>query len=590
MWIRNLSWTLVVIAIVGQAASRGWEVDAPAAGLTDPVIARLKAEKTDVRRDAASKIRLAGKSVQRQALPLLIDRLANDKDGQVRLAVLDTLISLGPDAAPAVPALLETLRTDVGGRGEEASHQDYRSALALAGIGKPAVEGLVGLLKHKKESVRAEVVMSLGRIGPDAAPAVAELIQMLGDKNERIGAEAVVALGHIGTAAIDPLIAASAARDITVRRRAVDSLGHLSAPDEKAKQAVLKCASDPAPQVRAAAVKSLSGCGLEDDILLPVVKENLRHGDEDVRLAVVNLLVQRRTLLRLMAPDLQSFLIAREDGSARYAAFLLGKSGPAAAPLLLAALDEKSSRIDEIAGALAQIGRPLVDRLAEALKDPDPRVRRGAALALGQIRPVAVGISQKLMVGLGDPDREVKAAFLTAIGILGPRGRESVPAVRKLLQDSSAEVRGKAIEILAHSAPRDDRLADDLTALVNDVDSGVQRRAIDTLRSLGPLGKRALPDVIAKLESKQTEVRLAAALMIGSHGEAAAAAVPAALDLARRSVARVTDDRRPDTGTDGQGCPAGAGKAERTRERRTVRGSRGGRTEPGKLGAGRRSG
>ena len=102
----------------------------------------------------------------------------------------------------------------------------------------------MGLLKHKKESVRAEVVMSLGRIGPDAAPAVAELIQMLGDKNERIGAEAVVALGHIGTAAIDPLIAASAARDITVRRRAVDSLGHLSAPDEKAKQAVLKCASN----------------------------------------------------------------------------------------------------------------------------------------------------------------------------------------------------------------------------------------------------------------------------------------------------------------------------------------------------------
>ena len=115
---------------------------------------------------------------------------------------------------------------------------------------------------------------------------------------------------------------------------------------------------EPAPQVRAAAVKSLSGCGLEDDILLPVVKENLRHGDEDVRLAVVNLLVQRRTLLRLMAPDLQSFLIAREDGSARYAAFLLGKSGPAAAPLLLAALDEKSSRIDEIAGRRAD--RPPV--------------------------------------------------------------------------------------------------------------------------------------------------------------------------------------------------------------------------------------
>ena len=134
-----------------------------------------------------------------------------------------------------------------------------------------------------------------------------------------------------------------------------------------------------------------------------------------------------------------------------------------------------------------------------------------ATLALGQIRPVAVGISQKLMVGLGDPDRELKAAFLTAIGILGDwRGRESVPAVRsycKTRQQKCAVRRSKSWL----TRPRRYRLADDLTALVNDVDSGVQRRAIDTLRSLGPLGKRALPDVIAKLESKQTEVRLAAA-------------------------------------------------------------------------------
>ena len=71
--------------------------------------------------------------------------------------------------------------------GQEASHQDYRSALALAAIGKPAVEGLRGLLKEQKESVRAEVVMGLGRIGPDAARRSPDLIPLLGDKSERIG-------------------------------------------------------------------------------------------------------------------------------------------------------------------------------------------------------------------------------------------------------------------------------------------------------------------------------------------------------------------------------------------------------------------
>ena len=368
-----LSWTLLAIAIGTTGVARAWALDGPA-----PRPDRPGDREPEGRKHRRSPRRgqqgSAGWQERATAGVATIDRSAGErKDGQVRLAVLDTLISLGPEAAPAVPALLETLRTDVGGRGEEAAHQDYRSALALAGIGKPAVEGLVGLLKHKKEGVRAEVVMSLGRIGPDAAPAVAELIPLLGDKNERIGREAAVALGHIGTAAIDPLIAASAAPDVTVRKRAVLSLGHLSAPMKRPNRRYSSARLTRRRRSGRRLSSRLSGCGLADDILLPVVKENLRNADEDVRLAVVNLLVPRRTLLRRMAPDLQALLTAKEDGVARHAAFLLGKSGPMAAPLLLSALHEKSSRIDPIAEALARIGRPFVDALAKAIQDPDPR-------------------------------------------------------------------------------------------------------------------------------------------------------------------------------------------------------------------------
>ena len=146
-----------------------------------------------------------------------------------------------------------------------------------------------------------------------------------------------------------------------------------------------------------------------------------------------------------MAPELESLLTAKNDGVSRHAAFLLGKIGPDAAPRLLDALHHESSRIDQIAEALAQIGRPVVGLLTQAVKAPEPRVRRGAALALGQIRPLAPGTVQKLTAGLDDPDPEVKAAFLTAIGYLGPRAGESVPAVRALLQDESAEIRIQAI-------------------------------------------------------------------------------------------------------------------------------------------------
>ena len=46
------------------------------------------------------------------------------------------------------------------------------------------------------------------------------------------------------------------------------------------------------------------------------------------RLAVVDLLVERRPLLRRLAPELESLLTAKDDGVSRHAAFLLGKSGP----------------------------------------------------------------------------------------------------------------------------------------------------------------------------------------------------------------------------------------------------------------------
>ena len=192
-------------------------------------------------------------------------------------------------------------------------------------------------------------------------------------------------------------------------------------------------------------MKSLARLPLPDDVVLPILKENLRHDDESVRLAVVDLLVERRALLAQMAPELESLLTAKKDGVSRHAAFLLGKLGADAAPRLLDGLRQETSRIDQIAEALAQIGRPVVGLLTRAIKDPEPRVRRGAALALGQIRPLAPGTVQKLTAGLADPDPDVRAAFLTAIGYLGPRAGESVPAVRVLLQDPSPRFGSRAI-------------------------------------------------------------------------------------------------------------------------------------------------
>lgn len=539
----NRRWSRLLLVAAAWGALASWaraQEPAPPSG-AEAIIAGLHADGVETRRAAASALRSAASDVQRQALPAMIERLLKEKDGQVRLGVLDAVTSLGSEAAPAIPALLETLRTDAGGSRQEESHQDYRSALALAAVGKPAVGGLRGLLRERgrKENVRAEVVMALGRIGPDAAPAVPELVPLLGDPSERIRREASQALGRIGSSAVEPLIAAAEDRATEQRARAVEALGQLARGDERAGVAVLARVDDQAPEVRAAAVQALARFEVPEDRLRPILAASLRHADGRVRLAVVNVLAARRSMLAALAPGLESLAGSSDPGTARHAAYLLGLMGPDVMPRLIAALRRPESRIDVIAEAMSHIGRSAGGEIGRALRDPDPRVRRGAALAMGQIRPPVPGTAASLTAGLGDADREVRAAFLTAVGQLGPRAAGSAPAVRGLLADPSPEIRALAIEVLWHCAARDRRLLADLTPRLDDDDPAVQRRAIDTIRAMGPPGQAVLPQVIARLKSSDTNVRVAAAEFIASHGQAPAGAVPALVPLLGDATPRV---------------------------------------------------
>ncbi len=303
----------------------------------------------------------------------MIELLKSEKDGQVRLAVLDALTSLGPDAAPAVPALVSTLQTNYGGQSKEELHQDYRSALALAAIGKPAVAGLRTVLGERKVNVRAEAAMALGRIGPEAEAAIPDLILRLADESERVAHEASLALGRIGPAAVGPLTEATQDPSAAVRARVIEALGPLTANDDRARTFVLERTRDDAPEVRAAALKSLTSSDLPDERLSPILKASLADLHEDVRLAAVNLLMAHRDQLPPLAMHLESLLTAEDDGVARHAAFLLGALGPEAVPILIRSLARDESRIDPNAAALARIGRPAVEPLARSLNDADPR-------------------------------------------------------------------------------------------------------------------------------------------------------------------------------------------------------------------------
>ncbi len=517
--LRHLVFGSLAVNCIAQDPSSTRSLEATLVNLRNPTV--------EIRRDAAVSVSLSERDLRIGTLPVLIDLLKTEKDGQVRLAVLDAITAMGTDAAPAVESLVDAFPMGFGDGQNEKRHQEYRTAIALAAIGSPAVDGLRSFLSEKKENLRAEAAMALGRIGPNAKAAIPDLILRLGDEKERVRKEASLALGRIGTAASESLIAATTDSNAVVREGAVASLGLLTAPNQHVHDAVALRVSDSEPVVQAAAILSLSAFMPADELLMNILSKGIRHEDEKVRISVVNVLSQKPAILKQMAPDFALLLTSENQGVAKHASYLIQRLGPEAAPLLLDALRNESSYIEQIAEALAHIGRPISGLLISAIDDREPRVQRGAASALGRMLPATKDAVDKLTSGMNHPNEDVQAACLAAIGRLGSRARTAVPAVRAKLRDESVATRLLAIDVLFQAAPRDNQLLDDLISVLNDESSQVQRHAIDTIRFLGPISRRALPVVIKKLKAVDPEIRQAGADLIASHGRGAAEAVPA---------------------------------------------------------------
>ena len=174
--------------------------------------ALLEGEKESRRQAALATYKLEPET-QAELIPIFIELLNTEKDGQIRLAVFDTLTKLGPKGAAACPALANAMRENFGGRYNEEVHQDYRAALALASIGGDAVSTLRSLLVEDKANLRAEAAMALGRIGSEAEAAIPDLILLLSDEEGRVRNDTRVALSAMGDIAGFALLKVAGSND-----------------------------------------------------------------------------------------------------------------------------------------------------------------------------------------------------------------------------------------------------------------------------------------------------------------------------------------------------------------------------------------
>jgi HEAT repeat protein len=187
---------------------------------------------SDQRQDVMNAAVILGKIGLEPTLvvPALGKALENP-DAEVRGKVVDALANFGPEAAPAVTMLRQTLAKTVQ------SDLQKQIAYTLGEIGPPAKESipqLVELLKSGKDregflSVTAAV--ALGKIGPSAETAVPALMAALKSDDARLATVSAEALGNIGAgaqAAIPALIEAMRFTEKEHRENQAEPLGKIA--------------------------------------------------------------------------------------------------------------------------------------------------------------------------------------------------------------------------------------------------------------------------------------------------------------------------------------------------------------------------
>jgi HEAT repeat protein len=132
------------------------------------------------------------------SVPVLLKALRREqsrKDVPVAGAILQTLGRIGPEAAPAIPVLVETYDT------AKNEHERASAMMALGGIGPGAQVALPTILKATKDpfwGVRGMALESLIKIKADPDVVIPLLISALRDKQGWVQKTAAEGLGQLG--------------------------------------------------------------------------------------------------------------------------------------------------------------------------------------------------------------------------------------------------------------------------------------------------------------------------------------------------------------------------------------------------------
>jgi HEAT repeat protein len=274
-------------------------------------------------------------------------------------------------------------------------------------------------------------------------------------------------------------------------------------PDPAAIPVLRELLADPKPRTRQAAVFCLGLLPSTESSVLPLLVRAAQDPDSGVRLYALN---------------------------------ALAKQGPAAAPVLLAALSEDDAKIRLAAaqGYYDITGRAdaVLPALIRNLQADDEHRQMDSAYLLGKIGPPAAPAVDALVQRLEDPSAGfVSRAVLEALGDIGPDAKTALPTIRVFLKVSDGFVRASACvaywKITGEARPA-------VEPLIEVVEKGGwydKRQAAEGLGRIGPAAEAAVPALVRCLKDADVMVRVDAAVALGCIGPKAKEAIPTLLEL-----------------------------------------------------------
>jgi len=164
---------------------------------------------------------------------------------------------LGPQASPAIPELFRMMADP------KSPFIALDATMALGEIGPEALPALLAVLTNKQAAVRGQAVTSIGAmrgLGTNASLAVPVLLGCLRDRDEDLAASAASSLGRLATepGRVVPTLAGSLQHPAPyVRRKAAAALGKFSQGARAAVPSLIEALKDSDSSVRDEATNSL---------------------------------------------------------------------------------------------------------------------------------------------------------------------------------------------------------------------------------------------------------------------------------------------------------------------------------------------